>query len=187
MAHQQQQAQTFRRHVPLITYQTRQPTPPQHGGQPIPFDYVDNRAGGLGMGVWMNDLRFKGPEQLNTIIRGGDYQLDPSIERIMLRIIWPGYEGEEDAGYITLSKNNRRITLSELGTKIADRMCYFFQNMKSTYPTVPPSPTQFPIVPTGVLLEHLYLGQLVNTVGNVWQADIALDIRKPGDVRFSGH
>ncbi|KAJ7056807.1 hypothetical protein C8F01DRAFT_1310538 [Mycena amicta] len=160
--------------IPLIPYhsqQSRSLLPPHPS---IVFDYIDDRIGGQGQGVWMRDLR--GQARDSIPIRGAADVLPQAIERINFRIIWPGYEHVEDAVYIKLENTaNVRLTRAELGKRVADRFMQFLEKVKDISPTA----TRFPVNDRGVKYEHLYLLKLVNTTGNVWQADIALDTRSP--------
>ncbi|KAJ7614488.1 hypothetical protein FB45DRAFT_758654 [Roridomyces roridus] len=131
----------------------------------LPFDL----PGQSNQGVSMRDLSNRGP---NAPIAGaGDQIFAPlGVQKISLRIIWPGYQHVEWNRSIDVSS----ITRAGLAYQVASNFARFFE--KSAYET-PSSATHYLISPAGVRFEHLYLVSLTNTIDNVWQADVALDLR----------
>ncbi|KAJ7222758.1 hypothetical protein B0H12DRAFT_1304641 [Mycena haematopus] len=134
----------------------------------ITFDY----PGHTRQGVSMRDLRLKNTA---TPIRGSN---DPvlahtGLQRVIFRIIWPGYGHVEWCRPIVVtSPTGAPITRVGLGVQIASSFARFVE--KSEYET--PSAREWMISPNCVRFDHLYLIALHNTSGDVWQADVALDL-----------
>ncbi|KAF7311973.1 hypothetical protein MIND_00209000 [Mycena indigotica] len=162
--------------VPIIPYQTNRRAMLEAATlPPITFDYADGRMGAPGLGVWIRDLRGQGD---NTPISGmHDSVFPPNVDQINFRIIWPGYEAVDNSGYIQLTKaNGTRLTRVELGRRVADRIVLWYFDVKNK-----PTRSHFPLGDSQrrVTYQDMYLVRLVNTVGNVWQADIVVDRTPP--------
>ncbi|KAJ7719342.1 hypothetical protein DFH07DRAFT_761170 [Mycena maculata] len=131
---------------------------------PIHFDYPGQQY----QGVSMREIRLKGPM---APIRGADDAVfaPTGLQRIVFRIIWPGYRQVDWCRTIVVDGN---ITRAALAFQIASNFARFVE--KSQYET--PTATDWMISPTCVRFEHLFLVSLRNTFENVWQADVALDV-----------
>ncbi|KAJ7702114.1 hypothetical protein B0H14DRAFT_2416770 [Mycena olivaceomarginata] len=136
--------------------------------RPVSFDY----PGQARQGVSMRDLRLKGT---STPIQGAnDFVLSHTgLQRVVFRIIWPGYGHVEWCRAIPVtSPNGAPITRVALAVQIASNFARFVE--KSQYET--PSTRDWMVSPTCVRFEHLLLISLQNTFEDVWQADVALDL-----------
>ncbi|KAF7362726.1 hypothetical protein MVEN_00621900 [Mycena venus] len=161
-----------RRRLPLEVYNPPKWRASMAGGtglhSPVFFDYL----GQAGQGVSMRDLRLKG---VSTPIQcPNDLVLAHTrLQRIIFRIIWPGYEHVEWCRTITVtSSNGAAITRAALGVQIASSFAHFVE--KSQYET--PTSRDWMVAPSCVRFEHLYLISLHNTFEDVWQAEVALDL-----------
>ncbi|KAJ7833853.1 hypothetical protein B0H14DRAFT_3087661 [Mycena olivaceomarginata] len=95
------------------------------------------------------------------------------LQRVVFRIIWPGYGHVEWCRAIPVtSPNGAPITRVALAVQIASNFARFVE--KSQYET--PSTRDWMVSPTCVRFEHLLLISLQNTFEDVWQADVALDL-----------
>ncbi|KAJ7487367.1 hypothetical protein B0H11DRAFT_2157182 [Mycena galericulata] len=158
-----------RRAVPLQAYSptqgwkaTMERTRELHA--PVRYDY----PGQAHQGVSMRELRAKGPM---APIQGANDAVfaHTGLNRIVFRIIWPGYEHVDWCRGIVVEGN---ITRAALGFQIASNFARFFE--KSQYET--PTSKEWMISPNCVRFEHLFLVSFRNTFQDVWQADIALDL-----------
>ncbi|KAF7293781.1 hypothetical protein HMN09_01173500 [Mycena chlorophos] len=165
-----------KRRVPLQPY-----TPPVHrltpSGRPMPpigFDYATAKI--PGQGVSMRELRLRGPEMHMRMQGAGDCVFAPSgLQRIVFRIIWPGYTHVEwcrTMPVVAPNAGGAPITRVGLAVQIASTFANYFE--KTQYEQ--PSSADWMISPACVQFKHLYLIALVNTAEGVWQADVALDV-----------
>ncbi|KAJ7155150.1 hypothetical protein C8R46DRAFT_1041338 [Mycena filopes] len=120
----------------------------------------------------MRELRLKGP---GTQVHGAN---DPvfahtGLQRIVFRLIWPGYEHVEWCRTLPLvAPNGAPITRVALAMLLASNFAHFIE--KSQYETA--ASREWIIAPTCVRFEHLFLVSLQNTSEGIWQADVALDL-----------
>ncbi|KAJ6563298.1 hypothetical protein DFH09DRAFT_1364115 [Mycena vulgaris] len=162
-----------RRSLPFVPYSPTQGwkaltgrTQPLHST--VSFDY----SGQARQGVSMRELRLKGPA---TPIQGANDLVlaHTGLQRIVFRILWPGYGHVEWCRAIpVVAPNGAPITRVALGMQIASNFARFFE--KSQYET--PTSREWMVGPACVRFEHLFLISLQNTFEDVWQADIALDL-----------
>ncbi|KAJ7149285.1 hypothetical protein C8R43DRAFT_888156 [Mycena crocata] len=134
---------------------------------PVSFDY----AGRAREGVSMRELRLKG---VAAPIQGANdlVLVHTGLQRVVFRILWPGYGHVEWCRTIPLvASNGAPITRVALGVQIASNFSRFFE--KTQYET--PKSTDWMVAPTCVRFEHLVLVSLQNTFEDVWQADVILD------------
>ncbi|KAJ6620239.1 hypothetical protein B0H10DRAFT_1103498 [Mycena sp. CBHHK59/15] len=134
----------------------------------VSFDY----PGQSRQGVSMRELSLRGT---STPIQGaGDPVFsNTGLQRIVFRILWPGYEHVEWCrGIVVTSPNGAPITRVALGNQIAQNFARFME--KTQYET--PSVQDWMVGPSCVRFEHLFLISLNNVFEDSWQADIALDL-----------
>ncbi|KAF7336441.1 hypothetical protein MSAN_02298100 [Mycena sanguinolenta] len=170
-----QQQPTFtspiRRRLPFEQYRPPQWHNASRQGQvhrPVCFDY----PGQTRQGVSMRDLPLRGA---STPIQGANDLVlaHTGLQRVVFRIIWPGYGHVEWCRTIPVTHSNGApITRAALGFQIASNFVRFVE--KSDYET--PTSRDWMISPNCVRFEHLYLVALHNTSDDVWQADVALDL-----------
>ncbi|KAG6830418.1 hypothetical protein H0H87_008166 [Tephrocybe sp. NHM501043] len=136
----------------------------------IQFDY----NGYVNQGVQMRELVARSSTALASMIQGaGDLVLaHTGRERIMFRIIWPGYEHIERAYSLEIAPGERPITRAQLGVVISQHFARFVEKMRSE-----PSQSQWNLNISGIRFEHLVLVGLVNVWDGVWQAEVAVDLR----------
>ncbi|TFK60459.1 hypothetical protein BDN72DRAFT_526234 [Pluteus cervinus] len=159
-----------RRWLPQITYvptskwknATEQSFPPN---PVVAFDYV----GHSNQGVSMRAIHHGSAPQLD----GSD---DPvlqytGLQKITLRIIWPGYEYITFSRVIEIVRPSGPITRSDLAAVVSANFCRYLEKAKSS----PSTETEWTVGPSSVRFEHLILVSLVNVWENVWQAAIATD------------
>ncbi|KAJ6584192.1 hypothetical protein B0H10DRAFT_1833114 [Mycena sp. CBHHK59/15] len=134
----------------------------------VAFDY----PGQVRQGVSMRELSLKAT---STLIQGaGDAVFsNTGLQRIVFRILWPGYEHVEWCRAIVIvSPNGAPITRVALGQQVAQNFARFIE--KTQYETS--SVQDWMVGPSCVRFEHLYLISLHNVFEDSWQADIALDL-----------
>ncbi|KAF7317373.1 hypothetical protein HMN09_00473600 [Mycena chlorophos] len=164
-----------KRRVPPQPYCPTQDWRRMNGGlhrphAPISFDYVGQPR--PGQGVSMRELRLK---STSTPIAGSD---DPvlaatGLQRIIVRIIWPGYGHVEWCRNVTVvSRNGEPISRVCLAVQIATTFASWFEKTQYEHP----SSSEWMISPACVQFKHLYLVSLINTFDDCWQADVALDV-----------
>ncbi|KAJ7463265.1 hypothetical protein FB451DRAFT_1043330 [Mycena latifolia] len=162
-----------RRRMPFIPYSPAQGFKAAAGRKQllhemVTFDY----PGQARQGVSMRELRLKGT---STPLQGaGDLVLAQSgLQRVVFRILWPGYGHVEWCRTISVvSPNGAPITRVALGVQIASNFINFFERTRYEAPTA----VDWMISPSCVCFEDLYLISLQNTFENVWQADIAQNL-----------
>nr|GAT55374.1 predicted protein [Mycena chlorophos] len=178
-----------KRRVPLQPY-----TPPiqrSASGRPMPsigFDYATAKI--PGQGVSMRELRLRGPEMH---MRGAGDCVFAGLQRIVFRIIWPGYAHVEWCRTMpVVAPNGAPITRVGLAIQVASTFANYFEVSRSPSSSLlapskcsvdlqktqyeQPSSADWMISPACVQFKHLYLIALVNTAEGVWQADVALDV-----------
>ncbi|KAK7060044.1 hypothetical protein R3P38DRAFT_2495973 [Favolaschia claudopus] len=161
-----------RRRVPMEIYspgQWKTATANTHLFPPICFDLTGRPRH---QGVSMKDLRLQGT---GAPIQGaGDPVLAyTGLQRVIFRIMWPGYGHIEWCRAIpVVAPNGAPITRVALAVQIATSFAHFIE--KAQYET--PSDRSWMVSPNCVRFEHLILISLQNTFEDVWQADVALDI-----------
>ncbi|KAJ6549155.1 hypothetical protein B0H10DRAFT_2170008 [Mycena sp. CBHHK59/15] len=119
-------------------------------------------------GVSMRELSLRGT---STPIQGaGDPVFsNTGLQRIVFRILWPGYEHVEWCrGIVVTSPNGAPITRVALGNQIAQNFARFMEGYS-------PQKTQYE-TPSVQDWMHLFLISLNNVFEDSWQADIALDL-----------
>ncbi|KAK6980897.1 hypothetical protein R3P38DRAFT_2579323 [Favolaschia claudopus] len=161
-----------RRRVPMEIYspgQWKTATANTHLYPPICFDLTGRPRH---QGVSMKDLRLKGTAA--PIQGAGDPVLGyTGLQRVIFRIMWPGYGHIEWCRAIpVVAPNGAPITRVALAVQIATSFAHFVE--KAQYET--PSDRSWMVSPNCVRFEHLILISLQNTFEDVWQADVALDI-----------
>ncbi|KAJ7622573.1 hypothetical protein DFH06DRAFT_1105121 [Mycena polygramma] len=135
---------------------------------PVSFDY----PGQARQGVSMRELRLKG---MSVPLHGAN---DPvlahtGLQRVILRIIWPGYGHVEWCRTVpVVAPNGAPITRLALGVQIANNFARFIEKCQSETP----SSRDLMFAANCVRFEHLFLLSLQNTFEDVWQADVALDL-----------
>ncbi|KAK7050228.1 hypothetical protein R3P38DRAFT_2503309 [Favolaschia claudopus] len=165
-------ASSTRRRLPLEQFkpaQWRSATSPNAVHRSISFDYAGMP---LRQGVSMKDLRLKGTSA--PLLGAHDPVLaHTGMQRIVFRIMWPGYGHVEWCRAIpVVAPNGAPITRVALAVQIASSFAHFVE--KSQYET--PSSRDWMVAPSCVRFEHLHLISLHNTFEDVWQADVALDV-----------
>ncbi|KAJ7230080.1 hypothetical protein GGX14DRAFT_384038 [Mycena pura] len=166
---QQGFAPTTRRHVPWQEWKPKQEWQ-QNAGRarpahaPVLFDY----PGQARQGVSMRELRLKGPA---APIQGANEPVlaATGLQRIVFRILWPGYGHVEWCRTIpVVAPNGAPITRVALGIQIANNFANFFERSQYEQTTV----VDWMVSPAGVQFKQLYLVSLHNTFDDVWQADV---------------
>ncbi|KAJ7743586.1 hypothetical protein B0H16DRAFT_1463575 [Mycena metata] len=133
---------------------------------PVFFDY----PGQAWQGVSMRGLRLKGT---SAPIQGANDLVfaHTGLQRVVFRLIWPGYGHVEWCRALPVVAPNRVPTRVALGLQIASNFAHFVESQYET-----PSAREGMIAPTCVRFEHLFLVSLQNTSEGVWEADVALDL-----------
>ncbi|KAG6908355.1 hypothetical protein DXG01_005173 [Tephrocybe rancida] len=134
-----------------------------------------NHIGYNSQGVQMRELSARSTGGLGNIIAGANDLVlaHTGRERIMLRIIWPGYEHVEWTYNLDLNVGGRPITRAQLGVVVAQNFARFVEKTRSE----PSCSREWNLSSSGTRFEHLVLIALVNVWEGVWQADIAIDLR----------
>ncbi|KAG6845549.1 hypothetical protein H0H87_007793 [Tephrocybe sp. NHM501043] len=138
----------------------------------IAFDY----PGYSRQGVSMRELSARSINTLASIIQGGGDSVfaHTGLARITLRILWPGYEHVEWARSVELNVNGfGPITRAQLGAIISQNFARFVEKTRSE----PSRIAEWNLSSSGIRFEHLILISLVNVFEDVWQADVAVDLR----------
>ncbi|KAF9463659.1 hypothetical protein BDZ94DRAFT_1163524 [Collybia nuda] len=136
----------------------------------ISFDYL----GYSKQGVPMRELSTRGTHALASMIHGAN---DPvlahtGLVRITLRILWPGYEQVDWARSIEIATQGP-MTRAQLGAAVAMNFARFVEKTR----TEPARSSEWHLGPSGIRFEHLILVSLSNVFEDVWQADVAVDLR----------
>ncbi|GLB34426.1 hypothetical protein LshimejAT787_0113100 [Lyophyllum shimeji] len=136
----------------------------------ITFDYV----GYSKQGVPMRELSTRSAAALGSMIVGaGDPVLaHTGLSRITLRIIWPGYEHVDWARSIEVNTNGP-ITRAQLATIVSQNFARYIEKTRSEAARA----SEWQIGPSCIRYEHLVLIGLCNVFEDVWQADVAVDLR----------
>ncbi|KAF8165991.1 hypothetical protein B0H34DRAFT_787242 [Crassisporium funariophilum] len=136
----------------------------------ISFDYLGHKR----QGVPMRELSTRSIPGLAQMIEGaGDKVLaHTGLQRITLRINWPGYTHIEWARSIEITVNGP-ITRAELGQKVAQNFSRFIEMNRGQKPTS----LDFHMGQNGIRFEHVILVGLMNVFEDSWQADVAVDLR----------
>ncbi|KAF8073326.1 hypothetical protein FPV67DRAFT_1446310 [Lyophyllum atratum] len=141
-----------------------------HGA--IAFDFL----GYAKQGVPMRELSTRSAHALASMIHGaGDVVLaHTGLARITLRIIWPGYEHVEWARSIEVNLAGQGpVTRAQLGAIISQNFARFIEKTRSE----PARSSDWHLGPSGIRYEHMVLVALCNVFEDVWQADVAVDLR----------
>ncbi|KAF9054826.1 hypothetical protein BJ165DRAFT_1590627 [Panaeolus papilionaceus] len=96
---------------------------------------------------------------------------DAGVERILLRIIWPGLETIEWSRFVyTRSSSGSMITRAELAVQVSRSYQEFVEANQFDDTTR----LDFKLGSGGIQFEHLILVSLRNTFEDTWQAEIAV-------------
>ncbi|RDB19892.1 hypothetical protein Hypma_013120 [Hypsizygus marmoreus] len=136
----------------------------------ITFDFI----GYSRQGVPMRELSTRSANALSQMIQGAEDHVlaHTGLARITLRILWPGYEHIEWARSVELTVHGP-ITRSQLGAAISMNFARFIEKNRSETARS----SEWHIGPNGIRFEHLVLISLCNVFEDVWQADVAVDLR----------
>ncbi|KAG6917559.1 hypothetical protein DXG01_002028 [Tephrocybe rancida] len=138
----------------------------------IMFDY----AGYAKQGVPMRELSARSGTVLASMIQGGKDTVlaHTGLARITFRILWPGYEHVEWARSVELTVGGYGpITRAQLGAAISQNFARFVEKTR----TESSRSAEWNLNSSGIRFEHLVLVALVNVFEDVWQADVAVDLR----------
>ncbi|CAK5267922.1 unnamed protein product [Mycena citricolor] len=135
---------------------------------PVSFDV----PGSARQGVQMRELRLRGVGM--PMAGAGEAALSQTgLQRVILRILWPGYTHVEWCRTIpVVHPNGVPLTRIELAIQIALNFGRFVEKCQFEAPTA----QGFMFSANCVKFDHLFLVGLHNTFDDVWQADVALDI-----------
>ncbi|KAG6916458.1 hypothetical protein DXG01_006725 [Tephrocybe rancida] len=162
----------MRRRVPQQLYTPKSRSLSGRAHSPISFDH----PGYSKQGIQMRELTARSVAALASIIQGaGDAVLaHTGLPRITLRILWPGYEHVEWAATIDLNGGSYGpITRAQLGVAVSQHFSRFVERAR----TEPSKSSEWNLSSSGIRFEHLVLVALVNVSDDIWQAEVAVDLR----------
>ncbi|TFK33278.1 hypothetical protein BDQ12DRAFT_658156 [Crucibulum laeve] len=137
---------------------------------PIIFDYI----GYTRQGVPMQELGSRSTYALAHMITGANDLVfaHTGLQRFTLRIMWPGYSHIEWARSIEVNANGP-MTRAQLGGILAMNFARFLEKIRGEVTTAP----EWRISSNGIRFDHVVLVGLHNVFEDVWQADVAIDLR----------
>ncbi|KAF9463662.1 hypothetical protein BDZ94DRAFT_1308568 [Collybia nuda] len=137
---------------------------------PIAFDYLGHSK----QGIPMRELSTRGGHTLASMVHGaGDQVLvHTGLARINLHILWPGYEHVGWTEPIEIHLNGP-IARAQLGAAVAMSFARFVEKTRSQ----PSRSPEWHLSPTGIRFDQLVLVSMYNVFEDVWQADVAVDLR----------
>ncbi|EAU82744.2 hypothetical protein CC1G_10649 [Coprinopsis cinerea okayama7 len=165
----------FRRWLPQSSYTPASKWRSTTGtdGHQIPaisFDFIGHSK----QGVPMRELNMRSLSALAQMMDRANESVFASsgLQRITLRIMWPGYTHVEWARAIDLVSHGP-MTRAQLAQVLAQNFARFMDVARTERPDV----SEYAIGPGGIQFEHLVLVGIHNVFEDVWQADVAIDRR----------
>ncbi|RDB28050.1 hypothetical protein Hypma_002198 [Hypsizygus marmoreus] len=165
----------FRRHLPQATYTPISKWRTSTGRtntlhNTVTFDFLGYNK----QGVPMRELSTRGSHALAAMIHGANDLVlaHTRLTRITLVIIWPGYEHVEWSRTVEIHPDGP-ITRSALGAAVAMNFARFMEKSRNERAMSP----EWQIGISGIRFEHVILLSLRNVFEDVWQADVAVDLR----------
>lgn len=147
---------------------------PKDTRRPITFNYRDRQF--PLPGIFMSKMSERGVEDYKAFIKDPDdlvFRCYPGIEKIVFRIMWPGYTRVADWARV-IDVVNPPMTRVQLAYEISEQFCNFMDVAKDADPEDDTEDTVR--VGRGIKFKDLVLVSLYNLCGNVWQAEVALNI-----------
>lgn len=122
----------------------------------------------------MLELTTRSMHAIEIMLHGANDQVfaGTGLVRITLRILWPGYEDVDWARSIEVNANGP-MTRAQLAVAVAKNFSYFLEKARSEAGR----PSEWHLATSGIRFQHLFLVALCNVFEDVWQADVAVDLR----------